>query len=62
MSKAYRAIDSHARHRLRQWLCAKYKVRGPGKSRFPDQYLYEELGLVPPAATDAAAFRGRTCE
>ena len=36
VSKAYRTIDSHTRHRLRQWLCAKYKVRGRGRQRFPD--------------------------
>ncbi|MHB1857975.1 MAG: group II intron maturase-specific domain-containing protein [Acidobacteriaceae bacterium] len=26
VSKAYRAVDRHARKRLRQWLCAKHKV------------------------------------
>jgi hypothetical protein len=33
------------RYRLRQWLKAKYKVRGPGKPRFPQGDLYEDLGL-----------------
>ena len=46
VSKAYRAVDAHARHRLRQWLCAKHKVKGPGASRFPDEYLDLTLGLV----------------
>ena len=46
VSKAYRAVDHHAVHRLRQWLCAKHKVRGAGESRFPAEYLYLELGLV----------------
>ena len=45
MSKAYRKVDSHVRHRLRQWLCVKYKVQGHGKSRFPDQHLHQKLGL-----------------
>jgi hypothetical protein len=45
VSKAYRNIDSHARHRVRQWLCAKFKGRGQGKYRYPDAYLYRELGL-----------------
>ncbi len=36
----------HARHRLRQWLCAKHKVKGPGVSRFPDEHLDLTLGLV----------------
>ena len=42
---AYRLVDNHVRYRLRQWLKAKYKVRGPGKARFPKGYLYETLGL-----------------
>jgi len=45
VQKAYRVVDNHARYRFRQWLKAKYKVRGPGKTRFPKGYLYEELGL-----------------
>ena len=46
VSKAYRAIDAYARQRLRQWLCAKHKTPGRGTSRFPDEYLDQELGLV----------------
>jgi hypothetical protein len=46
VSKAYRAVDRHVAHRLRQWLCAKHKVPGQGTSRFPDEYLHEQLGLV----------------
>ena len=46
VSRAYRAVDVHARHRLRQWLCAKHKVKGQGTSRFPDEYLDQTLGLV----------------
>jgi RNA-directed DNA polymerase len=42
---AYRLVDSHVRYRLRRWLKAKYKVRGPGKTRFPKDSLYEALGL-----------------
>src|SRR5262249_37768113 len=45
VSGAYRSIDSHVRHRVRQWLCAKFKVPGPGKLRYPDEYLHQELGL-----------------
>jgi RNA-directed DNA polymerase len=35
VSKAYRAVDQHARKRLRQWLCAKHKPSGhrPGNIR-----------------------------
>jgi RNA-directed DNA polymerase len=46
VSNAYRAVDSHVNRRLRQWLCKKHKVRGTGTSRFPDDYLYQALGLV----------------
>jgi RNA-directed DNA polymerase len=46
VSRAYGALDRHSCHRLRQWLCAKHKVKNRGLSRFPDRYLHEELGLV----------------
>ena len=46
VSRAYRALDRHGSNRLRQWLCAKHKVKTRGTSRFPDQYLYDELGLI----------------
>ena len=45
VSQAYRNIDSHVRYRVRQWLCAKFKVPGQGRTRYPDTYLYRELGL-----------------
>jgi RNA-directed DNA polymerase len=45
VSKAYRTVNSHVRHRVRQWLCVKFKVRGGGENRFHDQYLHQELGL-----------------
>jgi len=46
VSPAYRAVDAHARQRLRRWLRRKRKVQGRGMSRYPDEYLYRELGLV----------------
>jgi RNA-directed DNA polymerase len=45
VSKAYRSVDSHVRHRLRQWSCHKHKVRATERDRFRDEYLYEQLGL-----------------
>jgi RNA-directed DNA polymerase len=45
VQRAYRLVDNHVRYRLRRWLKAKYKVQGPGKTRFPKGYLYEDLGL-----------------
>ena len=38
--------EEHARQRVRQWLRRKHKVQGRGYSRFPDEYLHGELGLV----------------
>jgi RNA-directed DNA polymerase len=46
VSQAYHAIDSHARYRLRQWLRSKHKIQGAGTGRFPDEYLYDRLGLT----------------
>jgi RNA-directed DNA polymerase len=46
VSKAYRAVERQARHRLRQWLCAKHQRRGSGAQRYTDDFLHEELGLV----------------
>ncbi len=46
VSKAYRAVDSHTRHRLRQWLCKKHKQAGAGTGVYPDEYLYEKLCLL----------------
>ena len=45
VSKAYRAVESHACKRLRQWLCAKHKVMS-GTTRFSEASLYDVLGLV----------------
>ena len=45
--QAYRNVNYHAENRLRQWLCRKRKVRGQrGTSRFSNQYLHEQLGLI----------------
>jgi len=46
VSTPYRAVDSHARQRLRQWLQGKHKRSSRGESRLPDQYLHDVLGLV----------------
>ena len=46
VSTAYRAVDAHSRHRLRRWLQVKHKRRGRGAKRFPDEHLYDTLGLV----------------
>lgn len=46
VSKAYRAADQHTNRRLRRWLCRKHRVNGGGHTRYPDEYLYETLGLI----------------
>jgi group II intron reverse transcriptase/maturase len=46
VSKAYRSVDAHVTSRLRQWLCDKHKVGGKGTTRFPNEHLYQQLGLV----------------
>jgi RNA-directed DNA polymerase len=46
VSKAYRAVEQHARKRLRQWLCAKHKVSWPATKQFPEADLHDEFGLV----------------
>jgi len=46
VSPTYKAIDIHVKQRLRRWLCKKHKVEGKGLKRYPDQYLYQKLGLI----------------
>jgi hypothetical protein len=45
LSPAYRAMQRHVRHRVRQWL-QPFQARGRGISRFPDEYLEDTLGLL----------------
>jgi RNA-directed DNA polymerase len=46
VSKAYRAVDSYTTTRLRRWLRKKHQIRCCGYSRYPNEYLYEKLGLI----------------
>jgi group II intron reverse transcriptase/maturase len=46
VSKAYRAVERHARKRLRQWLCAKHQLEWPATRQFPEAALHEVHGLV----------------
>jgi len=45
VSKAYRGVDRHATRRLRRWLYKKHKQPCQGTSRYPDEHLYDVLGL-----------------
>ena len=51
VSRAYRAVDNHARHRLRQWLNGKQRSRGVNAMRYAPVYLHQELGLLQLAPT-----------
>jgi RNA-directed DNA polymerase len=46
VSSAYKTINNHVVTRLRRWLCIKHKVPGKGFKRYPNQYLYAQLGLI----------------
>ena len=46
VSRAYRAVDMHARNRLRQWLSDKHKRQSSGWAAYTDAYLHDQLGLV----------------
>ena len=46
VSKAYSAVDLHARRRLRRWLCDKHHEARPGYKRFPEASLHSVYGLV----------------
>jgi hypothetical protein len=35
----------HVRSRLRQWLGRKHKIKGRVENQFPDDYLYQQLGV-----------------
>ena len=60
-----RLVSSHRpprAARLRQWLRGKHKRRVGGRTRFPDQYLHDVLGLVRLSRLDRRPFRGRKRE
>ena len=46
VSKAYRAIEAHTCHRMRQWLRSKYKQRQISYKSHSDAYLHTHLGLL----------------
>jgi len=46
VSRAYRAVDNHARHRLRQWLNGKHRSKGVHPVRHCAMTLHKDLGLA----------------
>lgn len=53
VSRAYRAVDNHARHRLRQWLNGKHRSRGYREVRHAPLALHRDLGLLRLSVTTA---------
>ena len=46
VAAAYRKVTAHACYRLRRWLVRKYGMRGSQRTRYPDRYLHDQLGLL----------------
>ena len=46
VTPAYRFIDRYTTNRLRRWFCKKHKQPGRGFTHYPDEYLYQKLGLI----------------
>jgi hypothetical protein len=46
VSRAYRAVETHSRKRLRQWLRAKHRIPGSAAKRYADETLHGVLGLI----------------
>lgn len=46
VTQSYRFIDRYTTTRLRWWLCKKHKQRSKGLKRYPDEYFYNQLGLI----------------
>ena len=44
--EAYRAIAAYTTARLRRWLCKKHKQRSGGSKRYPDEFFYQQMGLI----------------
>ena len=44
--RAYSSMDHYVFQRLRQWWCAKHKVRNRRDARFSSYYVYKQLGLT----------------
>jgi RNA-directed DNA polymerase len=58
VGKVYRTVRRYVERRLRGWLRRREQCRGAGYDRYPDRYLYRDLGLFPvpdrPGATPNA--------
>src|SRR5690606_16215290 len=46
VGRIYRLIDDYTARRLRIWLMRRQGKRGTGYRQYPDEFLYEALGLL----------------
>ena len=46
VEKAYRFLDRYTTNRLRRWLCKKHKQQGGGFTRYPYEFLHQQMGLI----------------
>lgn len=53
VSRAYRTVDNHTRHRLRQWLNGKHRSRGYHEVRHAPAALHRDFGLLQLESTTA---------
>jgi RNA-directed DNA polymerase len=51
--KEYHTIQNYTDRRLRRWLMRRSQRRGTGYRQYPDEYLYEKLGLIKLATSRA---------
>ena len=60
--RTYRHIRRYTERRLRRWLMRRRGKRGTGYRQYPDEFLYETLGLFKPPSTrsDLAKAKARS--
>ena len=59
VSPAYASVDRHATARLRRWLCRKHKAESGNCTRFPDERLRGQYGLIRLAKRTASLPRAK---
>jgi hypothetical protein len=57
--KAYKKIQRYMDRRLQLWLVRKHKQKGRGYRQYPEQFLYEKLGLIKLPKTRAELSRAK---
>jgi RNA-directed DNA polymerase len=60
VTKAYTIVRQYTERRIRRWLMKKHKRRGTGYRQYPDQHLYEVLGLYKPVAPSPGQPRAKS--